>query len=116
MQEDLRAVHLRLRHVTTERLDWSVCVERYDCTRIPFYFDPPWSTAGYDVPFGIEQCDHTAELLKSMKGKAVVSVNELPEMRLAFFGLKQRPPLSITYPVGAAEYRSPSRESLITNF
>jgi DNA adenine methylase len=56
-----------------------------------------------------------AALLKSMKGKAVVSVNDIPEMRQAFAGLKQRP-LSITYSVGSTEQRSPSRELLITNF
>jgi len=56
-----------------------------------------------------------ASLLTSMKGRAVISVNDVPEMRQAFAGLRQRP-LSITYTVGSAESRSPSRELPITNF
>ncbi|QRY30540.1 DNA adenine methylase [Variovorax sp. PDNC026] len=116
MEEDLSAVHLRLHQVTIERLDWAACVERYDRSHTLFYLDPPyWGTVGYDVPFGLEQYDRMAELLKSMKGKAVVSVNDHPEMRRAFLGLKQRP-LSITYSVGLLEHRAPSRELLISNF
>ena len=116
MEEDLSAVHLRLHQVTIERLDWSACVERYDRSHTLFYLDPPyWGTAGYDVPFGLEQYDRMAELLKSMKGKAVVSVNDHPEMRRAFAGLKHRP-LSIIYSVGSAEHRAPSRELVITNY
>jgi len=116
MEEDLSAVHLRLHQVTIERLDWAACVQRYDRTHTLFYLDPPyWGTEGYDVPFDLDQYARMAELLKSMKGKAVVSVNDIPEMRDAFAGLKQRP-LSITYSVGSAENRSPSRELLITNF
>lgn len=67
------------------------------------------------MPFGLEQYDRMASLLKSMKGGAVVSVNDAPEMRQAFAGLKQRP-LSITHMVGSVENRLPSREPLITNF
>ena len=116
MEEDLSAVHLRLHQVTIERLDWAACVERYDRSHTLFYLDPPyWGTTGYDVPFGLEQYDRMAELLKSMKGRAVVSVNDLPEMRRAFAGLKLRP-LTITYSVGSAAHRSPSHELLITNF
>lgn len=116
MEEDLSAVHLRLHQVTIERLDWAACVERYDRSHTLFYLDPPyWGTEGYEVPFGIEQYGRMAALLKSMKGKAVVSVNDLPEMHLAFAGLNQRR-LSITYTVGSIDRRSPSRELLITNF
>ena len=100
------AVHLRLHQVTIERLDWAACVERYDRSRKLFYLDPPyWGTEGYDVPIGLEQYDRMAELLKSMKGRAVVNVNDLPVMRRAFAGPEQRP-LSITYTVGSVENRS----------
>ncbi|SDX47277.1 DNA adenine methylase [Variovorax sp. YR634] len=116
MEEDLSAVHLRLHQVTIERLDWAACVERYDRSHTLFYLDPPyWGTEGYDVPFALEQYGRMAELLKTMKGKAVVSVNDIPEMRQAFAGLKQRP-LSITYSIGSAENRSQSRELLVANF
>jgi len=115
MEEDLSAVHLRLHQVTIERLDWAACVERYDRSHTLFYLDPPyWGTEGYDVPFGLEQYERMAMLLISMQGRAVVSVNDLPEMRTVFAGLKQRP-LSIKYSVSTAP-RAPSHELLITNF
>ena len=49
-----------------------------------------------------------------MKGRAAVSVNDIPQMRQAFARLKQRP-LSIAYTVGSAEHRAASRELLISN-
>jgi len=53
MEEGLSAVHLRLHQVT---LDWAACVERYDRSHTLFYLDSPhWGTAGYDVPFDLEQ-------------------------------------------------------------
>ncbi|BEP42988.1 DNA adenine methylase [Variovorax sp. V15] len=116
MEEDLSAVHLRLHQVTVERLEWAACVERYDRSHTLFYLDPPyWGTEGYGVPFALEQYGRMAVLLKTMKGKAVVSVNDIPEMRQAFAGLTQRS-LSITYSVGLAENRSTTRELLVTNF
>ncbi|OAK55061.1 restriction endonuclease subunit M [Variovorax paradoxus] len=116
MEEDLSAVHLRLHQVTIERLDWAACMRRYDRSHTLFYLDPPyWGTEGYDVPFDLDEYATMAELLRSMKGKAVVSVNDIPEMRQAFAGLKLRP-LSITYSVGSAMSRLPSRELVISNF
>lgn len=116
MEEDLSAAHLRLHQVTIERLDWAACVERYDRPHTLFYLDPPyWGTEGYDVPFGLEHYDRMAALLRSMEGKAVVSVNDVSEMRRAFAGFQMRP-LSITYTIGGAQRRLASRELLITNF
>ncbi len=116
MEEDLSAVHLRLHQVTIERMDWAACIERYDRSHTLFYLDPPyWGTEGYDVAFGLEQYDRMAQLLRSMKGKAVVSVNDIPAMRTAFDGLRIRP-LSITYTVGRAAHRAASSELLVSNF
>lgn len=116
IEEDLSAAHLRLHQVTVEHLDWAECIRRYDRAHTLFYMDPPYfGTEGYAVEFGIEQYARMADLLRSMKGKALVSVNDIPEMRAAFDGLHQRS-LSITYTVGSADHRSASRELLITNF
>jgi site-specific DNA-adenine methylase len=67
-----------------------------------FYMDPPYfGTEGYGVEFGLEQYDQMAELIGTMKGKAVVSVNDIPEMRKAFKGhhIKR---VRIRYTVGAS--------------
>ncbi|MBK1683378.1 DNA adenine methylase [Rhodoferax fermentans] len=117
LEEQLSAVHLRLHQVFIERLEWSACVERYDRPHSLFYLDPPYfGTVGYGVPFGLEQYDQMAQLMGSMKGKAVVSVNDIPEMRLAFKGhhFKQ---VSISYTVGASgRGRVPKGELIISNF
>lgn len=117
LEEDLSAVHLRLHQVTVENLDWADCVRRYDRAHTLFYMDPPYfGTAGYGSEFGLEQYQQMAELLRTMKGKAVVSVNDIPAMRSAFKGLTTRE-LKIRYTVGAnAKARTEKGELLITNF
>ena len=117
LEEDLSLVHLRLHQVTIEHLDWAACIERYDRPHTLFYLDPPYyGTEGYGVGFGLEQYDRMAELLLTMKGKAVVSVNDIPEMRLAFRGLPMKR-LTINYTVGASgRGREPKGELLIANF
>lgn len=117
IEEDLSAVHLRLHQVFIEHLDWANCIERYDRPHTLFYLDPPyWGTEGYGVEFGLEQYDRMAELLRTIKGKAVVSVNDIPEMRQAFKGLAMKR-LAIKYTVGASGTGRKERgELLIMNF
>lgn len=116
LEEDLSAAHLRLHRVTIEHLAWSECVRRYDRAGTLFYLDPPyWGTAGYGVDFGLEQYEAMAELLKGMKGKALVSVNDIPEMRKAFAGLLMDR-LTINYTVGGGAGSGPKGELLIRNF
>lgn len=117
LEEDLSAVHLRLHQVFIEHLDWAACVERYDRPHTLFYLDPPYyGTEGYGVDFGLEQYDRMAELLRTMKGKAAVSVNDIPAMRQAFKGLSMKR-LAIKYTVGASgRGRQERGELLIMNF
>jgi len=117
IEEDLSAAHLRLSRVVVEHMDWAACIERYDRPHTLFYCDPPyWGTEGYGVDFGLEQYDRMAALLGSMKGKAIVSVNDIPEMRRAFKGLTMRR-LAIRYSVSAAgRGRGEKGELLIRNW
>jgi DNA adenine methylase len=117
IEEDLSAAHLRLSRVVIEHMDWAACIERYDRAHTLFYCDPPyWGTEGYGVGFGLEQYDRMAQLLRSIKGKAILSVNDIPEMRLAFKGLTMRR-LSIKYTVGGSgRGRAEKGELLIRNW
>jgi len=117
LEEDLSAVHLRLHQVFIEHLDWAACVEKYDRPHTLFYLDPPyWGTEGYGVDFGLDQYARMAELLRSMKGKAAVSVNDIPEMRQAFKGLTMKR-LAIKYTVGASgRGRQERGELLVMNY
>lgn len=117
IEEELSAAHLRLSSVVIEHLDWVACIERYDRPHTLFYCDPPyWGTEGYGVGFGLDQYDRMAELLRSMKGKAIVSVNDIPEMRQAFAGLTMRR-VAIRYSVGAkGQGRDERGELLVRNW
>ena len=117
IEEDLSAVHMRLHQVTIERLPWLDCIRRYDRPHTLFYMDPPyWGTEGYGVDFGLGQYALMAEAMATMRGKAVVSVNDIPEMREVFARFPMQR-LSIRYSVGSAgQGRALKGELLISNF
>lgn len=116
IEEELSAAHLRLSRVFIEHVTWDDCIRRYDREHTLFYLDPPyWGTEGYGVDFGLEQYDKMAELARSIKGKMIVSVNDIPEMRKAFDGLFIES-VGIDYTVGGGEKRKPARELIIRNF
>lgn len=116
IEEELSAAHLRLCRTYIEHLPWHECVRRYDRPHSLFYLDPPyWGTEGYGVEFGLDQYDRMAELARTIKGKMVISVNDIPEMRHAFSGLKMEH-LEIRYSVGGGGKSKTTGELLIQNF
>ena len=115
IEEDLSAAHLRLSRTYIEHLEWSECIRRYDRPHTLFYCDPPyWGTEGYGVGFGLEEYDRMAELARTIQGRMVISVNDIPEMRKAFSGLRMDT-VEIQYTVGGAKRSKPSRELIILN-
>ncbi|ARF49477.1 DNA adenine methylase [Pantoea stewartii] len=116
IEEELSMAHLRLSRTLIEHLDWHQCIERYDRPHTLFYCDPPyWGTEGYGVEFGLENYDHMAELARSTKGKMIISVNDIPEMRQAFNGLNMQS-VDISYNLKVTGKPSPKKELVICNF
>lgn len=117
IEEDLSAVHLRLNGVFIEHRPWQKCVAQYDRPHTIFFMDPPyWGTAGYGVDFGLDEYSRMAELMRSLTGRAVVTVNDVPEMRKAFAGFKMAR-VGITYTVGHdTSKRKPSSELVIQSW
>lgn len=116
LEEDLSQAHLRLARTYIEHLSWQECVRKYDRAHTLFYCDPPyWGTEGYGVDFGLDQYDRMAELARSIKGKMVISVNDIPEMRKAFDGLTMQS-VAITYTIGGNNKRAERSELIIRNF
>ena len=116
MEEDLSQAHLRLSRTYIEHLTWQDCITKYDRPHSLFYCDPPyWRTEGYGVDFGLDQYDQIAELAKTITGKMIISVNDIPEMRKAFDGLTMES-VAITYTVGGNNWRAQRSELIIRNF
>ncbi|MBC3927764.1 DNA adenine methylase [Undibacterium sp. CY21W] len=85
IEENLSAAHLRLAGAFIENLDWHKLMLKYDRPHTFFYLDPPyWETEGYGVDFGIEQYERMAALLKNISGKAIISLNDHPDIRRIF--------------------------------
>lgn len=116
LEEDLSQAHLRLAGTYIEHLDWAACIERYDRPATLFYCDPPyWGTEGYGVDFSLDQYERLANLARSIKGKMVISVNDIPEMRAAFKGLAMDR-VELSYTVARAGARKRFGELVIYNW
>ncbi|KHS67330.1 restriction endonuclease subunit M [Pectobacterium brasiliense] len=114
IEEELSMAHLRLSRTVIEHLDWAECIQRYDRPHTLFYCDPPyWGTEGYGVAFGLGNYARMAELAREIKGKMIVSVNDIPEMRQAFEGLNLQS-VGINYSLSGKPV--PRRELVICNF
>jgi DNA adenine methylase len=100
LEESLSAAHLRLSNVWIENLGWEEVIGRYDRPHTLFYMDPPyWETEGYGVDFGWEHYERMAELLAQIQGKAIISLNDHPDIRRAFAGFHMET-TGIRYTVG----------------
>lgn len=100
LEEDLSMAHMRLHGAYIERLDWRACIKRYDRPHTLFYLDPPyWETEGYGVPFEWSEYVAMAEIMRSVQGKVVLSINDHPAIRECFAGFHVEE-VPINYTVG----------------
>ncbi|MFJ5507719.1 DNA adenine methylase [Pectobacterium jejuense] len=114
IEEELSMAHLRLSRTVIEHLDWVECIQRYDRPHTLFYCDPPyWGTEGYGIEFGLENYVQMAQLARDIKGKMIISVNDIPEMRQTFEGLNLQS-VGIKYSLSGKP--APRRELVICNF
>jgi DNA adenine methylase len=115
----LEDVHTRLSGVVIECLPYADFVTRYDHEGCLFYLDPPYWGCEDDygkAMFEPDDFERLATLLKSMAGKALLSINDVPEIREIFGGLHIEP-VEVSYSVGRKpESRVKRGELLIGNF
>ena len=112
LEEALSAAHLRLSSTYIEHLGWQEVIKKYDREHTLFYCDPPyWQTEVYGVPFGLEQYEAIATVLREIKGKAIVSLNDHPDIRRVFAGFHIET-TDIKYTVGGGK-GSDAKEVLI---
>lgn len=123
IEEHLQELYDRLSppRVTIENLDAIDCIRRYDRKTTFFYIDPPYyETAGYAVPYGPKDYQNLVELLSSIKGRFLLSLNDHPKVRELFADFRIRS-VTLKYSAGnsrtAQSTRSVDREEvLIRNY
>lgn len=113
IEEELSQAHLRLARVTIEHLSWQNCITRYDRDETLFFCDPPyWQTSGYGGDFGLDQHEALAAALRELKGRAILTINDHPDMRRVYAGFNTET-MRTTYTVGGGGRAKPVGELLI---
>ena len=87
IEERLSAAHLRLARVYLECLPYHEVIRRYDKPTTLFYIDPPYYDCERYYGKGVfckEDFGRLAELLGSIQGKFILSLNDKPEVREIF--------------------------------
>jgi DNA adenine methylase len=113
----LEAVHDRLASVVIERLPWQAFLVRYDRPETLFYLDPPYYGTEADYGEGVFSPDDftaMAGLLRGLKGRFLLSLNDVPEVRRLFAGFAIEG-VSVDYSISGGG-RSKAREVLISNW
>ena len=111
----LAEIHERLAGVVIENLPWADFIDRYDRPGALFYLDPPyWGSEGdYGKElFGREQFEVIAARLASLKGRFILSINDVPETRARFAGFTLET-VSLTYTLAGGAGRA-ARELVVT--
>lgn len=97
LPELIRKTHERLKNVQLECLPYEDILRKYDRPFVFFYLDPPYFNRPY-YKFNFEKADYEAmaKRLTSLKGKFLLSLNDVPEIRKIFGEFTMRT-LEMTY-------------------
>lgn len=112
MLEDL---HARLSGVVIECLDWADFIPRYDGPDTLFYLDPPYWGCEDDygkAMFSREDFTRMADVLRGVKGRFIMSINDVPEIR-ELFGWATVEEVQVSYTIGNKGDRAPVRAELV---
>jgi len=113
MLEDL---HSRLAGVVIECLDFEAFLRRYDSAGTLFYLDPPyWGSEGdYGKElFGRQDFERLSATLTALKGRFLMSINDVPEIR-ALFAWARIEGVTTTYTIAGKGAAQPAAELLIS--
>jgi DNA adenine methylase len=83
--EVIRDAHKRLERVQIECLSYKEILARFDRPQTLFYLDPPyWGKKLYRYNFNEADFKALEEHLRKLRGKFVLSLNDVPEVRALF--------------------------------
>lgn len=109
--------HGRLSRVVIECLPYADVIKRYDRPDTLFYLDPPYygNEGDYNAPFSRENFEQIAEQLSGIKGRFVLSLNDVPAVR-SIFGRFQIDAVDVSYSISPhAKARGKRGEVIIHN-
>ncbi len=112
----LEDIHERLAGVVIECLPWRTFIERYDRPGMLFYLDPPYwgNEADYGVgAFSRGQFLEMADVLKTLRGAFIMSLNAVPGVFETFSGFSFEE-VDCTYSVSGRGQSKAVKEVLIT--
>lgn len=113
----LADVHERLAGTVIECLDFREFIPRYDRKGTLFYLDPPyWNCEGDYGKDLFKRDDFTAlaDLLKGLKGRFILSLNDVPEVR-DLFAWADIQAVETTYSIGGGAKAKKAGEVIITS-
>lgn len=85
LPELLENTHKRLERVQIECLPYEAILERFDRPETLFYLDPPyWGRKLYRYNFEPAAFEKLEQRLRTLRGKFVLSLNDVPEVRHQF--------------------------------
>jgi DNA adenine methylase len=115
----LEDLHTRLSGVVIECLDYSSFIRRYDGSETLFYLDPPYWGCEDDygkAMFDREDFTRMAAQLADIKGRFVMSINDVPDIRDTFSAFEMLE-VEVTYSLAKkADARGKRGELIVSNF
>lgn len=118
LEPDLEALHSRLCGVTVMCLDFPDFIRRVDRPETLFYLDPPyWGCEGdYGKQlFSRERFEDLATVLGALKGRFILSLNDVQGVREAFKDFRFQE-VKTTYTIGSGKAQPERAEVLISNY
>lgn len=112
----LSAAHERLAGVWIECLPWQELLDRWDRPHALFFLDPPyWDTEHYYGRSMFSKGDFKAlrDRLKALRGRFILTVSDVPELREMFAGFEIEP-VEVTYTTGRAGHNPRKGELIIS--
>lgn len=111
----LEAAHERLTGVWIECLPWRKFIGRWDRPGTLFYLDPPyWGSEHYYGRglFEREEFEALSGALKGLRGRFVLTLNDVPEVRQLFRWAKVKA-VPVTYTLQGKGGRQAAKELII---
>jgi DNA adenine methylase len=113
----LEAAHERLAGVWIECLPWQAFLDRWDRAGTLFYLDPPyWGTEHYygRSLFKREEYVELSDRLQKLKGRFVMTINDVPQIRKLFTWASCEP-VQVSYTVSGGDQTKAAKELIIVS-